>query len=161
MSVIYLLLSYCRFFFFLWSCCCCSSAFSGATCCSSVFSGARCSSAFSGAAVVSSFFSAAAVVSSVFCWVTPSAAVVASGFLQQLHKLLLSSSTVSFFSSAGFAVVSADVASTVSTWPMVFALGLSKKPNATLLMLFPCNFLIGNGLLLNDFYVHSFEYFLN
>ena len=56
--------------------------FSSATVVSSFFSGAAVvSSAFSGAAVVSSFFSAAAVVSSVFsAGVTPSAAVVASGF---------------------------------------------------------------------------------
>ena len=59
-----------------------SSFFSGAAVVSSFFSGAAVvSSAFSGAAVVSSFFSAAAVVSSVFsAGVTPSAAVVASGF---------------------------------------------------------------------------------
>ena len=56
--------------------------FSSATVVSSFFSGAAVvSSFFSGAAVVSSAFSVAAVVSSVFsAGVTPSAAVVASGF---------------------------------------------------------------------------------
>ena len=93
-----------------------SSFFSGAAVVSSFFSGAAVvSSFFSADAVVSSFFSVAAVVSSVFsAGVTPSAAVVASAFSAETSYTALSSSTVSFFSSAGFAVVSDAVASTVS-----------------------------------------------